>query len=64
MEVEDRVWLYFDKALKTVSEAKIVEAFANNFKDIKPAVNKPELLKYTYQDWGGGSCIAPRVEIM
>ena len=51
MEADERLWLYFDAALGSVSEAEIVEKFMSSLKDIKPKVNGLELLKYTCKDW-------------
>ena len=50
MEVEEKMWVYFDCALDAVSETTIVEDFINSLQDIKPLVNGLELLKYTCQD--------------
>ena len=47
MEDEQEMWLYFDTALEKVSEAKVVETFVNSLQDLKPTVNRLELLKYT-----------------
>ena len=51
MEADERLWLYFQAALESVSEAEVVEKFMNSLKDIKPKVNGLELLKYTCKDW-------------
>ena len=50
MEDDQKMWLYFDSALKKLPEAKVVETFMNSLRDLKPTVNGFELLKYTCQD--------------
>ena len=39
MKAEEKMWVYFDCALRAVSEATIVEVFMNSLQDIKPLVN-------------------------
>ena len=39
MEVEEKMWVYFDCALGTVSEVTIVEVFMYSLQDIKTSVN-------------------------
>ena len=60
MTAEEKMCVYFDCALRAVSEETIVEVFMNSLEDIKPLVNGLELLKYTCQDWRTLFCVKNR----
>ncbi len=51
MESDERLFLYFDEASPKVSEARVIERFMESLREIEPAVNGLELLKYTCKDW-------------
>ena len=63
MEVDERMCLYFDEAVNSVSEATIVQNFMNSLQDMKPTVNGLELLKYTCQDWRKELCSRERKKL-
>ena len=60
MEGDERILLYFDTALETISEAKVVERFMKNLKGLKPSINGLELLRYTCSDWRKLFCLCRR----
>ena len=51
MELDERIWMYFDTALERVCEATIVDNFMTSLQDMKLKVNGLELFKYTCRDW-------------
>ena len=51
MENDERLQLYFDMAFSRVSEASVIEKFMDSLHEIKPLVNRLELIKYTCSDW-------------
>ena len=63
MEVDERMCLYFDEAMNSVSEATIVQNFMNSLQDMKPTVNGLELLKYTCQAWRKELCSRERKKL-
>ena len=63
IEVDERMCLYFDEAVNSVSEATIVQNFMNSLQDMKPTVNGLERLKYTCQDWRKKLCSRERKKL-
>lgn len=55
MEKDEQLCMYFDNSLSKISEAKVTESFTDikpwEFRNIKPWVDRPDLLKYTSADW-------------
>ena len=63
METDERLCLYFDQAIDLVCEATVAEHFVNNLQDIKPTVNRLEILKYTCMDWRKVFCLRERRQL-
>ena len=60
MLYDQRVWLYFYRALEFVSDADIMIRFLGELHNVHPEVNALEMLKYTCKDWREEFCIQNR----
>ena len=58
MERDERLCLYFDRALEKASETKVLEAFTESLRDMK--VYDFELIEYTAGDWKTIFCVEHR----
>lgn len=50
MSNEERVWLYFERAVQQVSEKRIIEEVIEELRNMHPNVNGLELINHNHGD--------------
>ena len=56
VEANEQLYLYFDDALKSISEAEVMKTFIHSMSDM----NKFEFAKYISNDWRSAFCAEQR----